>query len=345
VTSPEPIDTVAALDEALSRPTPALIEAMRSIDHDLLILGVGGKMGVSLACLARRAFDAAGLKHRKVIGVSRFSSPELVGFLEDAGVETIRCDLLDPDALKPLPDATHVVYMAARKFGSTGDESTTWAMNTCVPTHVARRYAEAKIVAFSTGNVYPFVSVASGGATESDPVGPVGEYAQAALARERLFEHFSRTQGTKVTLLRLNYAVELRYGVLLDIAQQVHTRRPVDVHTGFVNVIWQRDANEITLRAFDLCSSPPTILNVTGPEILSVRDIAERFAAKFKTEPIFEGTEAPTALLNNAANCHERFGKPTVAVDQVIDWVAHWVSIGGATHGKPTGFERRDGKF
>ncbi len=338
------IESVNELEEALSAPTPALVEDLAALDGDVLVLGVGGKMGPSLARLARRAFDAAGL-NRSVIGVDRFPSPEVAAELNEHGIETITCDLIDPDAVEKLPDAPNIVYMAGRKFGSSDNQALTWAMNTYMPALVARRYRRASIVVFSSGNVYPFVSVADGGAKETDPVDPVGEYAQSVLGRERTFEYFSGLSGAKVTILRLNYAVELRYGVLVDIAQRVHGRIPVDVRMGHANVIWQRDANEVALRALSRCASPPTILNLTGPETISVRNVAERFGERFGVEPIFEGQEAPTALLNDASRCHEWFGPPTVSLDQVIAGIAHWISLGGATLGKPTHFEQRDGKF
>lgn len=334
----------AELDELLSRPSPDDIEAMRAMDGDLVLLGVAGKMGPTLALRAKRAADAAGVKKR-IVGVSRFSSPAARKMLDDGGIETVEADLLDWVRVATLPDAANVIYMVGRKFGSTGDASLTWAMNAHIPALVCERYRGSRIVAFSSGNIYPFVPVVSGGATESTPLVPVGEYAQSVLARERIFEYFSRRYNTPVMLLRLNYAVEMRYGVLLDIGTAVYERRPVSLGMGAANVIWQGDANSVCLRAFPLCSSPAAVLNLTGPETLSVRYIAESFARHFGVEPVFEGTESPNALLNNASRCHRLFGYPTITPDELIETTAHWLQAGGATLGKPTHFEARDGKF
>ncbi len=338
------LETEEQLDERLSRPTPELIEDLARLPGDIVLLGVGGKMGPTLARMARRAADEAG-ERRHVIGVSRFSEPGVREELEAAGVETIACDLLDRAAVARLPDAPNVIFMAGRKFGSTGDEARTWAMNTYVPALVAERYRDARIVVFSSGNVYPLVPVASGGATEECPPAPVGEYAQSVLARERMFEYFSQVYGTPVVLLRLNYAIDLRYGVLLDVAQRVAAHMPIDLAMGHVNVIWQGDANAIALRSLTLCESPPYVLNVTGPETISIRWLATEFGARLGVAPVFEGCEADTALLSNAARCFKHFGYPTVPLAQMIDWVAHWVKIGGPTLGKPTHFEQREGKF
>lgn len=332
------------LEEVLSQPSQADVAFLRELAGDLLILGVGGKMGPSLARRARRAVAAAGVRKR-VIGVARFSRPELRAELEEAGVETLSADLLEPEQLAALPDAENVIFMAARKFGTTGNEYLTWAMNTYLPARVAERFHASNIVALSTGNVYPLLPISHGGATESTPTAPVGEYAQSALARERMFEYFSARYGTRVTLLRLNYANDLRYGVLLDIGTKVFERRPVDLAMGLVNVIWQGDANSVCLRSFALCQSPPAVLNLTGPETLSVRSIASRFAQHFGIEPVFEGAEAPSALLSDASRCHRIFGYPETSVDQMIEWLAAWIGRGGASWNKPTHFEVRDGKF
>jgi nucleoside-diphosphate-sugar epimerase len=338
------ITTEKQLDEFLSRPLDFDIEAMRILGGDLIILGAGGKMGPTLAMRARRAADAAGVKMR-VIAVSRYSEPGARRTLEDAGVETISADILERDQIDSLPDAPNVMYMAGRKFGSTGAESLTWAMNAYLPALVCEKYRASRIVAFSSGNIYPFLPVTSGGATESTPLGPVGEYAQSVLARERIFEHFSTKNGTPVLLLRLNYAVELRYGVLLDVGVKVFEREPIDLTMGAVNVIWQGDANSVALRSFALAQSPAAVLNLTGPETLSVRHIAARFGEHFGVEPRFSGAEAMNALLNNASRCFRLFGYPTVSVDQIIEWTAKWIGNGGATLDKPTHFEARDGKF
>lgn len=338
------ISSVEQLEELLSRPSAADVEAMRSLGGDLLLLGVGGKMGPSLALRARRAADEAGVKMR-VIGVARFSAPASRELLEAGRVETIAADLLDEASLDALPDAPNVIHMAARKFGSTGDETYTWAMNTYLPGRVARRYRGSRIVAFSSGNVYPFHPVTGGGAVEETPLEPVGEYAITAVGRERMFTHFSKQNGTPVTILRLNYAVEMRYGVLLDIGRKVFERQPVDVRMGNANVIWQGDANSVCLRSFSLCQSPPYVLNLTGPETVSVRHVAMRFGEIFGVKPDLRGEESPTALLNNAARCHRLFGYPSVSLEQLIEWTAAWIGAGGAMLDKPTHFEARDGKF
>jgi nucleoside-diphosphate-sugar epimerase len=334
----------AELEELLSRPSERDKAFMRTLDGDLLILGVGGKMGPSLARRARRAADETGV-NKRIVAVARFSNAGLRQELEQAGIETIAADLLEHDQLAALPDIPNVIFMAARKFGTTGNEYLTWALNTYLPACVAERFRSSNIIAFSTGNVYPLVPVTHGGPTETTPTAPVGEYAQSALARERMFEYFSARYGTRVTLLRLNYAIDLRYGVLLDIGLKVFERRPVNLAMGLVNVIWQGDANSVCLRAFTLCQSPPSILNLTGPETLSVRSIARRFGEHFGVEPIFEGTEADSALLSNAARCHSIFGYPEVSAGQMIEWLVSWIKLGGVMWNKPTHFEVRDGKF
>lgn len=332
------------LEAALSAPNEADIDAARQWGGDLLLLGVGGKMGPSLALRAVKAARAAGVAHQ-VIGVSRFSDERAQTLLEQAGVKTIAANLLDEGDLAGLPDSPNVIYMAARKFGSTGDEGYTWAMNTYLPGRVAERFRSSRIVSFSSGNVYPFVPVTSGGATEESPTEPVGEYAISALGRERMFTHFSQVNGTPVTLLRLNYAVEMRYGVLFDIGSRVFAREPVDVSMGNANVIWQGDANSVCLRSLLHASSPPLVLNLTGPETLSVRWVAREFGRHFGVTPEFTGEESPRALLNNAARCFQMFGYPTVSVAELIEATARWIGAGGRALGKPTHFEVRDGKF
>jgi hypothetical protein len=339
------IHNIAELEEQLSRPTEADASAMAALNGDLLILGVGGKMGPSLARLARRAADLAGTHHR-IVAVARFSNASLPADLAADGIETITCDLLEPGALLGLPESPNVIFMAARKFETAGAEHLTWAMNTYLPGLVAERYRNSRIVAFSTGNVYPLRSVSQGGAVESTPVGPVGEYAQSALGRERMFENGSIRWGTRVVLLRLNYAVELRYGVLVDIGRAVFERRPISLSMPYVNVIWQRDANSCCLRSFPDCQSPPFVLNITGPETLSVREVAIEFGHRFEIEPIFlSDAEGSTALLSNAAKAGTLFGCPTVIPAQMIEWIAEWIREGGVTLNKPTHFQTRDGKF
>lgn len=341
---PASITSEAELEEVLSAPSADDIEALANTPGDILILGAGGKMGPSLARRIRRAANEAGRTSR-VIAVARFSRSGLDEDLRASGVETIRCDLLQPDDMERLPDAENVIFMAARKFGTSGAEHLTWAMNVHLPGLVSERFRHARIVAFSTGNVYPLVPITSGGATEDVRPAPVGEYAQSALGRERMFEYGSARYGTPVALLRLNYAIDLRYGVLHDIARRVHERRPVDVSMGVVNVIWQGDANSACLRALGACQSPPLALNITGPEIISVRWLAEEFGRRFGVAPAFEGEEGQTALLSNAARAHRLFGYPKVTLGQMIDWTAAWIAGGGAHWEKPTHFETRDGRF
>ncbi len=332
------------LEQRLTEPTEATVSAARAFGGDLLILGAGGKMGPSLAVLAQRALQAAGLPHR-VVCVSRFSSPAVADALRVAGVEVIATDLLAPGALEALLDAPNVIYLAGMKFGSTGAEPLTWALNAFLPGLVARRFARSRIVALSTGNVYPFVPVVSGGATEQTPPAPRGEYAMSCLARERMFQHAALAWGARVTLIRLNYANDLRYGVLRDIAERVLAGEPVDLSMGAVNVIWQGDANNVILQCLPLCASPARILNVTGPETVSVRWLAEQFGALFGRTPVFVGQEGPDALLSNAAECCRLFGYPRVTLAQMIEWTAGWVQRGGRSLGKPTHFETRDGKY
>src|SRR5581483_2347516 len=295
------INTEEELEERLSRPHDPDIAAMSALDGDILILGAGGKMGPSLAGLARRAAQSAGIEKR-IIAVARFSNQQVADQLQAGEIETISCDLLDPGALSRLPEVENVVFMAARKFGTTGAEHLTWAMNTYLPGLVAERFRDSRIVAFSTGNIYGLQPAVQGGSVESTPVAPVGEYAQSALGRERMFAYGANRCGTPVTILRLNYAVELRYGVLVDIALAVYEQRPIDLCMGLVNIIWQRDANSICLRSFAHCQSPPFVLNLTGPETLSVRYIAEEFGRRFRIDPMFSDEEQPTGLLNNGAS-------------------------------------------
>lgn len=334
----------AALDEYLSRPRPLTIEAMAALDGDLLVLGAGGKMGLSFAAMAARSLRAAGDTVRRVIAVSRFHDG--VAAFHAAGVETIEADLLDEGALEALPDASNVLYLAGMKFGSSGAPSLTWAMNVLLPGLVARRYRNARTVALSTGNVYPFSDASGTGSREEDEPAPVGEYALTCLGRERMFEHQSATSGMPVALIRLNYANALRYGVLVDICGRVLADEPVDVTMGSVNVIWQGDACAAILAAFGLCAAPPAVLNVTGPEVVRVRWVAERFAELLgRPAPRIVGTEAPTALLSDASRMVERFGEPQVPLEQLIAWTADWVATGRPLLGKPTGFQARDGRF
>jgi nucleoside-diphosphate-sugar epimerase len=339
------IQNIAELEERLSRPDDAVISAMKTLAGDLLILGAGGKMGPSLAKLARRAADLAG-ESRRIVAVSRFGNADLRSELSAQGVETIACDLLEPGALGHLPEMPNVIFMAARKFGTSGDEHLTWAMNTYLPGLVAERFRHSHIVTFSTGNVYPMRSLSEGGAVETTPVDPVGEYAQSALGRERMFQYASARWGTPVTILRLNYAVELRYGVLVDIGRAVFERLPVSLTVPHVNVIWQGDANSWCLRSFAHCQSPPFILNITGPETLSARDVAGEFGRHFGIEAVLlPCANNSTSLLSDAGKANSIFGTPSVTPAEMIAWIADWILQGGATLNKPTHFETRDGKF
>src|SRR5215468_414126 len=338
------IENEQQLEEKLSTPNGKDIELMRRLTGDVTLLGAGGKMGPSLAKLAKRASDAAGTS-RRVIAVSRFLERRSRDDLENAGVETISCDLLDRDDVAKLPDCENALFLAGRKFGSSDRSDLTWAMNSIVPANAAWRYRDSRIVAFSTGNVYPFVSVGSGGSVETDELQPRGEYAQSCLGRERVFEFISREYGTRLLLFRLNYAVDLRYGVLADIARKVYDRRAVDLTVGHFNAIWQGDANSYALRSLELCESSPRFINVTGPEIVSVRGAAEFYARRFGREAVFSGQESGAALLNNASLCRRLLGEAEVKTEELMEWVARWVETGGRSLNLPTKFEVSDGKF
>jgi nucleoside-diphosphate-sugar epimerase len=315
------IRTEAELEAALSEPTPGVVETLARIPGDIILLGAAGKMGPSLARMARRAADAAG-DRRRVIAVARFSAVGEEAFRAH-GIETIRCDLLNEAEVATLPDAPNVVYMPGRKFGSTGDEGTTWAINCYLPTVVCQKYRRSRVVAFSTGNVYPLTRPESGGPSETDPPDPVGEYGMSALGRERMFEYFSHRLGLPVAIIRLNYACDLRYGVLVDLARKVHAGELVDVSMGAFNTIWQGDANAMTLRAFGHCSTPPRVFNVTGPDVVRVRAVCEWFGKSMGKPVRFTGTEADTALLSNAAAGIAALGPLRVPTDQLVGWVAN----------------------
>jgi nucleoside-diphosphate-sugar epimerase len=340
---PEAVRSEEQLDELLSRPSPADVDFVRTLAGDVIVLGAGGKMGPSLARRARRALGAAGLSNR-VLAVARFSEPGLAGALERHGVEPVPCDLLDPAQVAGLPRAPNVLFLAGRKFGSSGRPDLTWAQNVVVPGVVAPHFRESRIVVFSSGNVYPLVPPGAPGSTEQTPPGPVGEYAQTCLGRERVFEHASRERGTPCLLLRLFYAVDLRYGTLVDVARKVHAGEPVDLRAGHVNALWQGDANSYALRGLSLCESPPRPLVVTGPEIVSVREAAEAFGQRFGRPPRFVGDPGP-ALLGDPALCVSQLGAPEVRLVRLLDWVATWVAEGGRSLGKPTHFEATDGRF
>jgi nucleoside-diphosphate-sugar epimerase len=336
--------TLADLEDRLSEPTEAVIQMMRRVPGDILILGVAGKMGPSLARMAKRASDAAGTA-RRIIGVSRFRDAQMRVDLEKHGVETITADLLDAQALAALPEAPNIIYMAGMKFGATGQETLTWAMNTFLPGLVCERFPHSRIAAFSTGNVYGLVPLSSGGSCETDAPAPAGEYAQSCLGRERIFEYHAQKNGTPVALIRLNYACDLRYGVLVDIAQKIWRGEPVDVTMGHFNTIWQGDANALSLQFLENAAAPAWKINLTGSATLHVRAVAEAMAQKFARPLILTGQEAPDALLSDSSLCRSLLASPSVPEADLIGWVASWVQNGGSLLGKPTHFESRDGKF
>jgi nucleoside-diphosphate-sugar epimerase len=335
---------VTELEAILSDPTDRVIQALGALDGDIVVLGVGGKMGPTLARMAKRAFQIAGI-NRRVIGVSRFSSSALERSLQACGIETVACDLLDRKSLAELPEAANVVYMAGMKFGSTGQESLTWAMNCFLPGLVSERYRRSRIAVFSTGNVYGLSPVFKGGSREEEILNPLGEYAMSCVGRERIVEHFSRANNTEMTILRLNYAAELRYGVLLDIAQRVNTGQKVPLAMGHLNAIWQADASAMSLQSLSYTSTPPKVINIAGPELLSVRQVAKEFGALLNKPVDFEGVESSDALLSNGQESYRLFGRPRISVEQMMIWIADWVRRDGTTLAKPTHFEERSGRF
>jgi nucleoside-diphosphate-sugar epimerase len=341
---PDFIDTLEQLEDVLSQPDPSLPGIMRRLDGDILLLGAGGKMGPSLARLAQRAMEAAGV-NRTITCVSRFSDDQVREKLALNGVRTIAADLLDPGVLADLPDAPHVLYLAGRKFGATDNQPLTWAINSYLPGLVMQRYRGSRIVVLSTGNVYPFTSVLSGGPDESSEVGPIGEYALSCLGRERVTQYCSEVNGTPVAIVRLNYAVDLRHGVLLDIALDVFHRRPIHLRMGYANVIWQGDANTAILSLLPHASVPPLVLNVTGEQIVSVRDVAARFGKIFGIRPMFHGEEASDALLSDARRFHALLPFPKTPLQTMIEWTARWIQNRGSTYDKPTRYQQREGAF
>ncbi len=332
------------LRDLLTQPSEADIAFASRLEGDTMILGAGGKMGPTMAERLLRALRSAGRKSR-VIAVSRFSAPDAPQALREAGIETISCDLLEPESLQSLPQVANVLFLAGRKFGSAGDPDLTWVMNVVVPAQVARHFRHSRIVVFSTGNVYPFVALEHGGCVESEAPAPVGEYAQSCLGRERVFEYYSRKFEIPCLIFRLNYAVDLRYGVLVDIARQVYEGKPVDVTVPAFNVLWQGDANSYAIRALELCDRPARVLNVTGPETIAVRHAGEFFARRFQRELKVRGESKGMALLNNAAACHAALGVPAVSAEELMEAVAVWVESGGSSLNKATKFQVMDGKF
>ena len=341
---PKLIETEEVLDEVMTRPSRALVEFVKTLRGPLLVLGAGGKMGPTLAVRARRAAQAAKCD-LDVIAVSRFSDARARQWLESQSVRTLNADLLSRDALKSLPDAENVIYLVGLKFGTAENPAATWAMNTLVPAHVAERYPRARIVVLSSGNVYPLVPLSSGGATEEHPLTPLGEYPNACIARERIFEYFSRQNGTPMVLVRLAYAVEMRYGVLLDIAMKIWGGESVDVTNSRLNWIWQGDANDMALRMLDLAESPPLPLNLTGPEPLAIRSAATRLGELMGKPVKLVGLEADTGCISNSARACASLGAPEMPLETLLRWVAHWVCQDRRTLGKPTHFEVRDGKY
>jgi nucleoside-diphosphate-sugar epimerase len=339
-TLPDTIPDVDALDDLLCRPSQTLIDDLNKVDGDIMILGVAGKMGPTLAGLAKAAS-----KDRRVIGVARFSDPSVKARLEARGIETISCDLLDEAAIGALPKSQNIVFMVGRKFGAEGDLSLTWAMNAHVPALVAQAFPASRIVAFSTGCVYPFVPVIGKGADETVPPDPPGEYAQSCVGRERMFEYFSRKFATPGRLFRLNYAIDMRYGVLHDIATKILQDQPIDVSLGHVNFIWQGDAASQALRCLAHCDTPTSPINVSGHELLAVRDLAASLGQRLGRKPIIVGAEQPTAWLTDTAQAVKLFGLPAVDTKRLIAWTADWVSRSMPSLGKPTKYEVRDGRY
>ncbi|MBT3271875.1 MAG: NAD-dependent epimerase/dehydratase family protein [Spirochaetales bacterium] len=341
---PDYIENESQLDDIMSTPSAGLIEMMKRLSGDIMILGIAGKMGHTLGRQAVRAIEEAGVQ-KKVIGVSRFSDSSMKEKIGNFGIENIGCDLLDPGQVEELPLAENVIFMAGRKFGTGGNEHFTWAMNTTVPAICARKFKSSRIVAFSTGCVYPLISPESGGSREVDSVGPVGEYSMSCLGRERVFEHYSTVFGTRAALVRLNYAIDMRYGVLYDIASKIINDGTADLTVPDFNAIWQGDATDQILRVLEHCDSPPFIINVTGPEQVSTREAALKLAELMGVDVDLQESTNKLALLSNSSIACALFGNPRISMDTLIRWTAHWVKNGGSSLGKPTHFEVKDGKY
>jgi len=341
---PGKIEDKAQLEELLSRPTAEVVELFGRLEGRLAVVGGAGKIGPSLVRMACRARAAAGAG-QEITVIDRFPDPAVRDALEKAGARTVVCDLLDPAAVKALPAAENVVYMVGQKFGTTDNPALTWAVNALAPAYVAGHFRGSRMVTFSTGCVYDFVPAASAGSVETDPLEPVGEYSNACVARERIFEFVSAASGTPMAQVRLNYAVEMRYGVLVDLALAVGAGRPVDVSMGYFNVIWQGDVNAAVLRLLEHAACPPRPINLTGPDKLAVREVAGRMGEVMGKEVQFTGTEAETALLSDASAARGLLGEAPTPIGLVIDWTARWIAAGGRTLGKPTHFQQRDGKY
>ena len=338
---PDGFRDVEHLEEVMTAPMPELVSALAQVEGDIIVLGVGGKIGPTLARMAKRAAP-----DKRVVGVARFSEAGTREKLTEHGIECIAADLLDRAQIEALPKLPNVVFMAGFKFGASGHEAFTWAMNAHVPALVAEAFERSRIVAYSTGCVYPYVDVRHGGATESTPMAPPpGAYANSCVAREQMFQYFSRTRGTPGRTIRLNYAIDMRYGVLHDVASRVKSGDTIDLSTGHVNVVWQGDANAMVLRALGHCTAPTSPLNVSGPETISIRWLAEAFGERLGRKPVFSGTESPTAWLVNTSEAMRLFGYPRVPLARLIDWAADWIARGLPTLGKPTGYGKRDGEF
>lgn len=337
---PASFESVEALDDFLARPSQALVDDLARLDGDIMILGVAGKMGPTLARLAKNAAP-----HKRVIGVARFSESGVRERLEGWGIETIAADLLDRRSLEALPRIPNIVFAAGHKFGAKDNQALTWAMNTHVPALVAEVFRDSRIVSFSTGNIYALTPVGRQGASEATPPAPVGEYAQSCIGRERMFEYFSSRHGTPGRIFRLNYAIDMRYGVLYDIASKVHRGETIDLAMGYVNVIWQGDANAQALRSLLHCTVPPKPINCTGPETISVRWLVQQFAARFGIPVKVSGEESANALLSDTTLSSTLFGYPQVPLGVMLDWVSDWVRREQPAFNKPTKFEVRDGAF
>jgi len=330
----------ACLESVLSEPSEGTREVLADVQGDVVVLGAGGKMGPTLSMMLKKAAP-----EKDIFAVSRFSDKAVRARLEEAGIRTVEADLLDDSQYSRLPDVESVYYLVGMKFGAAGDLPLTWAQNSYIPTLAARHYRDARIVAFSTGNVYPFVDIDGGGATEQTSPGPVGEYAQSCLGRERMFEYFSQVYDTAMTIVRLNYANEPRYGIIVDLATKILNDEPIDLTMGAVNLIWQRDADDYIIRSITLAQSPPAILNVTGPETVMVRSLAEQIAAMLGKEARFVCEETESALLSNASRCLDEFGRPQTTLEQMVSTIVNWVASGKRTLNKPTKYDIRDGKF